>query len=148
MLYEAVKFKIRTQDFGLFQCSDNATFRQSPHDILIVVAAGNSMENLDDNKNCFYPVCFDAANMLAVREVNFNGIRDVLSCRSISGSNHGIRRVHRLCPGRILFSFRLSLMLAILTALARFRAASPYARRCSPWPDRAQCGPHGLGAPG
>jgi hypothetical protein len=77
MLYEAVKFKIRTQDFGLFQCSDNATFHQSPHDILTVVAAGNSMENLDDNKNCFYPVCFDAPNMLAVREVNFNGIRDV-----------------------------------------------------------------------
>jgi hypothetical protein len=74
MLYEAVKFKIRTQDFGLFQCSDNATFRQSPHDILIVVAAGNSMENLDDNKNCFYPVCFDAANMLAVREVNFTAL--------------------------------------------------------------------------
>jgi len=65
------------------------------HNVLIVVAAGNSAMDLDEDANCFYPVCFDAPNILAVAEVDFEGLLEKRSYADrVAGSNYGIRRVH------------------------------------------------------
>lgn len=51
------------------------------------------MKNLDDDCTS-YPVCFDAANILAVGEIGFDGVLDMLSGPDrISGSNYGFHRV-------------------------------------------------------
>ena len=65
------------------------------HGVLLVLAAGNSMDDLDEDKNCrVYPQCFDEPNMLLVGEVGFDGGLIAFSGRDhISGSNYGHRRV-------------------------------------------------------
>ncbi len=72
------------------------------HGVLLVVAAGNSMDNLDNPEKCrTYPACFDTGNLLVVGEVNFAGDLDAFSGRDrISGSNYGARRVHIAAIGR------------------------------------------------
>lgn len=63
------------------------------HGVLIVVAAGNSMKNLDDDCTS-YPVCFNVPNILAVGEIGFDGALDRLSGRDrVSGSNYGFHHV-------------------------------------------------------
>ena len=42
--------------------------------VLIVVSAGNSAQNLDvDEKNCMFPQCFDSENLIHVAEIDFQG---------------------------------------------------------------------------
>jgi len=65
------------------------------HDVLVVVAAGNSMKDLDEDQNCTYPQCFNEPNMLNVAEIGFDGELDAYSGSDrISGSNYGVHRVH------------------------------------------------------
>lgn len=65
------------------------------HGVLLVVAAGNSMDNIDNDEICTYPVCFDEPNMLTVGEIGFDGELDAYSGPDrISGSNYGVHRVH------------------------------------------------------
>ena len=65
------------------------------HGVLVVVAAGNSMKDLDEDHNCTYPQCFNEPNMLNVAEIGFDGELDAYSGSDrISGSNYGVRRVH------------------------------------------------------
>jgi len=65
------------------------------HGVLLVVAAGNSMKNMDDDENCTYPVCFDEPNELVVAEIDYQGELDAYSGPDrVSGSNFGLRRVH------------------------------------------------------
>lgn len=63
--------------------------------VLMVLAAGNEMKNLDDPANCVYPQCFDTPNIVSVAEVDFRGGLEQFGGRDrISGSNYGPRHVH------------------------------------------------------
>jgi thermitase len=63
-------------------------------DVLAVVAAGNDLEDLDDDKNCDRaPECFDGENLLKVAEVDLRGELYRASGRFVGGSNYGVNRV-------------------------------------------------------
>ena len=71
------------------------------HGVLVVIAAGNSMKNLDEDENCTYPQCFDEPNILNVGEIGVDGELDTRSGRDrISGSNYGVHRVQIVAIAR------------------------------------------------
>jgi subtilisin family serine protease len=66
--------------------------------VLIVVGAGNSAQNLDvDETNCVFPECFDSENVLHVAEIDFQG---KLYRGKFSGSNYGTKRVEIAALGQ------------------------------------------------
>jgi subtilisin family serine protease len=65
------------------------------HGVLIVIAAGNQMKDLDNPANTVYPASFETDNTLVVAELAVNGQLDEFSGNDrISGSNYGLHRVH------------------------------------------------------
>jgi subtilisin family serine protease len=65
------------------------------HGVLIVIAAGNQMKDLDNPANTVYPASFETDNTLVVAELAVNGKLDEFSGNDrISGSNYGLHRVH------------------------------------------------------
>jgi thermitase len=64
--------------------------------VLIVVAAGNSFDDLDQDQNCKAPPeCFEGANLLKVAEIDFRGelYRARPNTKWVGGSNYGAKRV-------------------------------------------------------
>ena len=63
--------------------------------VLIVLSAGNSAQNLDLDENCMFPQCFDSANLVRVAEIDFQGklYRAPPNSKWTGGSNYGSRRV-------------------------------------------------------
>lgn len=62
--------------------------------VLLVTGAGNDRRDLDDDKNCLYPQCFDLPNQLLVAELNFTGaLLEYKVGDQLRGSNFGKRRV-------------------------------------------------------
>jgi len=62
--------------------------------VLIVVAAGNGLKNLDSDENCTHaPQCFESDSLLKVAEIDLDGNLYVASGKFIGGSNFGTRRV-------------------------------------------------------
>ena len=70
--------------------------------VLIVMSAGNSADDIDLDKNCLFPQCFDAPNTIRVAQIDFEGklYRTTLSSKHIGGSNYGARRVEIAAIGR------------------------------------------------
>jgi thermitase len=62
--------------------------------VLIVVGAGNSFVDLDQDQNCKAPPeCFDGANLLKIAEIDFQGELVRPSAKRTGGSNYGAKRV-------------------------------------------------------
>src|SRR5438045_835614 len=71
--------------------------------VLIVVSAGNSAQNLDvDEKNCMFPQCFDSENLIHVAEIDFQGklYRVPESSKFVGGSNYGKKHVEIAALGQ------------------------------------------------
>ena len=71
--------------------------------VLIVVSAGNSAQNLDvDEKNCMFPQCFALENLIHVAEIDFQGklYRAPESSKFVGGSNYGKRLVEIAALGQ------------------------------------------------
>ena len=80
--------------------------------VLIVVAAGNDLKDLDDDKNCGnVPACFENDNIIKVAEIDFGGELYRATGKFIGGSNYGVKRVD-------------------IAAIARELHHRPDARRC------------------
>jgi len=64
------------------------------HNVLLVLPAGNDGVNIDLDKNCLYPQCFDLDNLIRVAELDYNGNLFRYKIRKqIRGSNYGVKRV-------------------------------------------------------
>jgi len=62
--------------------------------VLLVTGAGNDGLDLDVDRNCIFPQCFDSANQIRVAEVNFDGgLFQYKVGDQVRGSNYGRRRV-------------------------------------------------------
>lgn len=63
--------------------------------VLLVVAAGNDLKNIDEEENLIYPACFPNENILCVGEIDFNGQLFVVppGSRYVGGSNYGEKNV-------------------------------------------------------
>lgn len=62
--------------------------------VLVVTGAGNDGLDLDDDRNCMFPQCFDFPNQVRVAEVDFAGELFRYEIQGqIRGSNFGRRRV-------------------------------------------------------
>jgi subtilisin family serine protease len=62
--------------------------------VLLVTGAGNDGKDLDDDRNCLYPQCFDFANQVRVAQVAFDGtLYHYTVGGQRRGSNYGARRV-------------------------------------------------------
>ena len=70
--------------------------------VLIVLSAGNSAENIDLDENCLFPQCFDTPNLIRVAEIDFEGklYRPPASGQFTGGSNYGIQRVEIAALGQ------------------------------------------------
>jgi thermitase len=69
--------------------------------VLVVVAAGNSFDNLDDDKNCgAAPECFENENLMKVAEIDFRGELYRVAGKRASGSNYGVKRVDIAAVGQ------------------------------------------------
>ena len=61
---------------------------------LLVTGAGNDGLDLDDDRNCMFPQCFDVPNQIRVAEVDFDGrLFTYVAQGQTRGSNYGRRRV-------------------------------------------------------
>ena len=69
--------------------------------VLLVVGAGNSGVDLDDDTHCVYPQCFDEPNVIRVAELEFDGtlVRYQAGDQWL-GSNFGVRRVEVAAIGQ------------------------------------------------
>lgn len=71
------------------------------HGVLIVVGAGNSGVDMDDDANCVYPQCFDEPNLIRVAELDFDGaLVRYQSGDHWFGSNFGPGRVEVAAIGQ------------------------------------------------
>ena len=71
------------------------------HGVLLVVGAGNSGVDLDDDANCVYPQCFDEPNVIRVAELEFDGtLVRYRAGDQWHGSNFGVRRVEVAAIGQ------------------------------------------------
>jgi len=63
--------------------------------VLIVLGAGNAAQNIDSDKNCLFPQCFDTPNIIRVAEIDFEGKLYLVPPHTIfiGGSNYGTKRV-------------------------------------------------------
>jgi thermitase len=63
--------------------------------VLLVVAAGNDLKDIDKEENRIYPACFPDENILTVGEIDFNGELYVVppGSRYVGGSNYGENNV-------------------------------------------------------
>lgn len=62
--------------------------------VLIVLAAGNDLKDLDNDENCNHaPECLESDNLMKVAEVVFDGSLYVASGKWVGGSNYGVKRV-------------------------------------------------------
>jgi subtilisin family serine protease len=65
-------------------------------DVLVIVAAGNSKEDLDARENCQFPKCEASENLVLVGEIDFDGSLYVVPEEDslyVGGSNFGARTV-------------------------------------------------------
>lgn len=63
--------------------------------VLLVVATGMGMKDLDRMENYEYPICFDNANILGVTEIGFDGNFISYTIEDTKfGSNYGLNHVH------------------------------------------------------
>ncbi len=69
--------------------------------VLLVVGAGNSGVDLDDDANCVYPQCLDEPNVIRVAELDFDGtLVRYRAGDEWRGSNYGARRVEVAAIGQ------------------------------------------------
>jgi subtilisin family serine protease len=70
--------------------------------VLIVLSAGNSAENIDLDENCLFPQCFDMANLIRVAQIDFEGklYRPPASSQFVGGANYGTKRVEIAALGQ------------------------------------------------
>lgn len=61
-------------------------------DVLVVVSAGNSGDNIDLDQKCTFPACFDTANLIKVAQIDFEGKLYRQPSNKSSGSNDGFTR--------------------------------------------------------
>lgn len=63
-------------------------------DVFLVIAAGNTPVDIDDDRNCRYPICFDEPNVIAVGELDRTGeLLHIPEEGRTIGSTYGTRRV-------------------------------------------------------
>jgi len=63
--------------------------------VLIVLAAGNDGQNIDNTENCFFPQCFENENIINISQVGLDGsLFSYETGGQIRGSNYGANRVH------------------------------------------------------
>ena len=69
--------------------------------VLVVVGAGNSGADIDEDANCVSPQCFDEPNVMRVAGLEFDGtlVRYQAGDRWL-GSNYGVRRVEVAAVGQ------------------------------------------------
>jgi len=65
------------------------------HNVLIVVAAGNTPSDLDTGEGCKFPQCFDEDNLIRVAGLDFQGrlLREDPGSGHVGGSSFGLKRV-------------------------------------------------------
>lgn len=69
--------------------------------VLLITGAGNDGVDLDDDRNCMFPQCFDAPNQIRVAEADFDGgLFQYRVQEQVRGSNFGRRRVEIAALGR------------------------------------------------
>ena len=63
--------------------------------ILLILAAGNSLKNIDLEENYIYPACYPNENIISVGEVDFDGTLYTVpeGSKFIGGSNYGVKNV-------------------------------------------------------